>query len=107
MRSAGFRCALGARVSKKIPVNRGGAGGTGGTGVTGVTGVARVIRVTGVTGGTRILVFPALPVLPVFPVFPVFPLGRPAPAVGRPKNTENAMDARHTRKRSPQFAWRK
>ena len=53
---------LWARVSKKIPVNKG---------------------ATGATEETRIYVFLALLVFPVFPVFPVLPLGRPAPTVGR------------------------
>ena len=54
MRSAGFRCALGARVLKKIPVNR---------------------EEAGATGGTKIPVFLIFPVLPIFLVFP---LGRPS-----------------------------
>ena len=52
-----------AQVSKKIPVNKGGAGGTGETGETGVPVLP---------------IFLVLPVFPVFPVFLVFPLGRPS-----------------------------
>ena len=66
MRRAGFRCALGARVLKKIPVNRG-----GGARVTRVTRVTGETGVTRKTGETRILSFLFFPVLLVFPVFPL------------------------------------
>ena len=102
MRSAGFRCALGARVSKKDTRERRGTGATRrtrsppflfagsffdtreqkGARVTRVTGETGTTRATGEAGGPISLVLPVLPVFPVFPVFLVFPLGRPAPAVG-------------------------